>query len=174
MFSQGIGYLLHNKTKQDPCSCLYFFVPSIPRDLGFFPCTATGRSPDLSSSLTAAPFKPSRISPVAYIKSSRNTVTRSRRIYTCFPFHLHGKYACRHHPLYLLCYNTTNRAKEKLSSAPFGSLCQNIRKDFHHVLDINRLGNVCIHPGLLCLLDVLGKGVGRHGNYRYVFLVLIL
>ena len=93
--------LLHSKTKQDSCSCLYFFVPSIPRDLGFLPCTATGRSPDLSSSLTAAPFKPSRISPVAYIKSSRNTVTRSRRTYTCFPFHLHGQTACRHHPLYL-------------------------------------------------------------------------
>ena len=93
--------LLHSKTKQDPCSCLYFFVPSSPRDLGFLPCTATGRSPDLSSSLTAAPFKPSRISPVAYIKSSRNTVTRSRRTCTCFPFHLHGQTACRHHPLYL-------------------------------------------------------------------------
>ena len=91
------------------------FVQSIPRDLGFLPRTATGRSPDLSSSLTAAPFKPSRISPVAYIKSSRNTVTRSCRTCTCFPFHLHGQRACRHHPLYLLCYNTTSVKKEKQS-----------------------------------------------------------
>ena len=92
---------MHDKTKQGLRSCHSFFVQSIPRDLRFLPCTATGRSPDLSSSLTALLFKPSRISPVAYIKSSRNTVTRSRRTYTCFPFHPHGQTACRHHPLYL-------------------------------------------------------------------------
>ena len=80
----------------------------------------------LIDKLKAAPLPPSRITPVAYRKGSRNTVTRSCRTYTCFPFHLHGQTACRHHPLYLLCYNTTSLGKEKIISQVRTSLSMSI------------------------------------------------